>query len=200
MKKSLNHAALGLLLAGAAGAAWYFLASPGAPAAGAAAARAEAPVAVSTVPARQEDFPLQLAANGTVTALNRVEIHPQVSAAIAEVHVTEGQPVKAGQLLFTLDSRSATVRVAQAQAELQRNQATLGDAERQLSRSRDLLRQEFVSQSAVDTNLSLAAAQRALVAANRAAIRAAQVELSYSRTPRRAPDAPAPSGCMPAAM
>jgi RND family efflux transporter MFP subunit len=182
MTRSTTRAALVLLLAGLASAAWYFLAPNGnAPAPGAARSRAEAPVTVTTVTARQENFALRLAANGTVSALNRVEIHPQVSAAIVQVHVAEGQPVKAGQLLFTLDSRAAAVRVTQAQAELQRNLATLADAERQLQRSRDLLRQEFVSQSAVDTNLSLAEAQRALVAANRAAIRAAQVELSYSR-------------------
>lgn len=175
----MTYAALALLIAGAAGAAWY-LSKPAA-ADDETSPRAEAAVAVTTVVARQENFPLRLAANGTVSALNRVEIHPQVSAAIAQVHIAEGQPVKAGQLLFTLDSRAATVRVVQAQAELQRNLATLADAERQLERSRDLLRQEFVSQSAVDTNLSLAEAQRALVAANRAAIRAAQVELGYSR-------------------
>lgn len=179
MKKSMTYAAVVLALA--AGAAWLLLRPAEAPEARAASRAAAAPITVNTVPARQEDFALRLAANGTVSALNRVEIHPQVSATLAEVHIREGQPVRAGQLLFTLDSRAATVRVAQAEAELQRNLATLADAERQLARSRDLLRQKFVSQSAVDTNLSLAEAQRALVAANRAAIRAAQVELSYSR-------------------
>lgn len=181
MKKTMSYAAAALLLAGLAGTAWMLLPRGEAPAAAAAQVRAAAPVTVTTVPARQEDFALNLSANGTVSALNRVEIHPQVSAAIRQVHIAEGQAVKAGQLLFTLDSRAAEVRVRQAEAELQRNLATLADAERQLARSRDLLRQEFVSQSAVDTTLSQVEAQRALVAANRAAIRAAQVELSYSR-------------------
>lgn len=140
-----------------------------------------ATVTVTTVAARQEDFALELAATGTVSALNRVEIRPQVSAAITQVHIKEGQSVQAGQLLFTLDSRAAQVRVAQAQAQLQKDQATLGDAERQLARSRDLLRQEFVSQSAVDTNLSQVEAQRAVVAADQAAVQAARVDLGYAR-------------------
>lgn len=138
-------------------------------------------VTVTTVAARQEDFPLELGATGTVSALNRVEIRPQVSAAITQVHIQEGQTVQAGQLLFTLDSRAAQVRVAQAQAQLQKDQATLADAERQLARSRDLLRQEFVSQSAVDTNLSQVEAQRAVVAADQAAVQAARVDLGYAR-------------------
>jgi len=142
---------------------------------------ASAAVTVTTATARQQDFPLELAATGAVSALNRVEIRPQVSAAIAQVHIKEGQAVQAGQLLFTLDSRAADVRVVQAQAQLQRDQATLADVERQLARSRDLLRQEFVSQSAVDTLLAQVEAQQAVVAADRAAIQAARVDVGYAR-------------------
>ena len=138
-------------------------------------------VSVTTALAAKRDVPLELGATGTVSALNRVEIRPQVSAAIAEVHIKEGQAVRAGQLLFTLDSRAADVKVRQAEAQLAQNQAKLADAERQLARSRDLLRQEFVSQSAVDSNLAAVESQRAVVAADRAAIQAAKVELGYAR-------------------
>jgi len=89
--------------------------------------------------------------------------------------------VQAGQPLFTLDARSAEVALAQARAQLQKDLATLADAERQLTRSRDLLKQGFVSQGAVDTTLATAEAQRAVVAADRAAIEAAQVALGYTR-------------------
>jgi len=133
------------------------------------------------VPAQQRDFPLELVANGSVSALNRVEIRPQISAAIVKVHIREGQSVQAGQPLFTLDARSAEVALAQARAQLQKDLATLADAERQLTRSRDLLKQGFVSQGAVDTTLATAEAQRAVVAADRAAIEAAQVALGYTR-------------------
>lgn len=173
-----------VLLVAAAAALWTLLPRPGA--AGRAATAASGPgagaaITVTTVRARREDFALELGATGIVSALKRVEIHPQISAALTRVHIREGQAVQAGQLLFTLDSRAAEVRVAQAQAQLQRDRATLADAERQLARSRDLLRQNFVSQSAVDTNLSQVEAQQAVVAADRAAIQAARVDLGYAR-------------------
>lgn len=181
MKKTWWYGAGATLVVAVAAVAWT--SGRGLPARQAVAAvpAGGAAVTVTTVAARQEDFPLELAATGTVSALNRVEIRPQVSAAITQVHIKEGQSVQAGQLLFTLDSRAAQVRVAQAQAQLQKDMATLGDAERQLARSRDLLRQEFVSQSAVDTNLSQVEAQRAVVAADQAAVQAARVDLGYAR-------------------
>lgn len=179
-RTTLLGGAVVLVVAGAA-LAWTLTQRPPAGAPRAAAATAGAAVTVTTVPARREDFALELGATGTVSALNRVEIHPQISAAIERVHIREGQTVRAGELLFTLDSRAAEVRVAQAQAQLQRDLATLADAERQLARSRDLLRQDFVSQSAVDTNLSQVEAQQAVVVADRAAIQAARVDLGYAR-------------------
>ena len=187
MTKSVSVAAMALLLAALAAGAWYLTQRPDAEARAAAPASATrggnpgAAVAVTWVPAQQRDFPLELVANGSVSALNRVEIRPQISAAIVKVHLREGQSVQAGQLLFTLDARSAEVALAQARAQLQKDLATQADAERQLVRSRDLLKQGFVSQGAVDTNLATAEAQRAVVAADRAAIDAAQVALGYTR-------------------
>lgn len=176
----------GLVLAALAALAWLMPQRQTGPArqSGALAAsgpRAAPAVSVTTALAAKRDVPLELGATGTVSALNRVEIRPQLSAAIAEVHIKEGQAVRAGQLLFTLDSRAADVKVRQAEAQLAQNQAKLADAERQLARSRDLLRQEFVSQSAVDTNLAAVESQRAVVAADRAAIQATKVELGYAR-------------------
>jgi len=187
MTKSVSVAAVALLLAALAAGAWYLTQRPDADARAAAPASAArggtpgAAVAITSVPAQQRDFPLELVANGSVSALNRVEIRPQISAAIVKVHIREGQSVQAGQPLFTLDARSAEVALAQARAQLQKDLATLADAERQLTRSRDLLKQGFVSQGAVDTTLATAEAQRAVVAADRAAIEAAQVALGYTR-------------------
>lgn len=159
----------------------------GAPAANAAAAKAGAsgssgaPVSVSTVPARQRDVDVMLEATGTVTALNSVDIRPQVSSVITQVHIREGQFVKAGQLLFTLDARNDEVNVAKARAQLAKDMASLADAQRQLARSRELLAQNFISQGAVDTNQTLVTTQQAIVDADRAAISAALVGLSYTR-------------------
>ena len=155
-------------------------AASGAPASPGGAAAAPA-VNVTTFTAQRRDWPVTLSASGTVTPLNTVEIRPQVSSVVTKVHIAEGQFVKAGELLFTLDSRADEANVAKAQAQLERDQAALADAQRQLARSRDLLNQNFVSQSAVDTNLTLVDSQQAAVNADRAAVAAAKVSLSYNR-------------------
>jgi len=145
------------------------------------ASSASAPISVSTVPAVKRDFPVRLEATGTVTALNSVDVKPQVASMIAKVHFREGQFVKAGQLLFTLDARTDETNVLKAQAQLRKDEASLADVQRQLARSRELLAQNFVSQTAVDTNQAQVDAQRAGIEADRAALKAAQVGLSYSR-------------------
>lgn len=139
------------------------------------------PVSVSTVRAERRDYEVQLEATGTVTALNSVDVKPLVSSTITKVHFKEGDFVKAGQVLFTLDARSDETNVAKARAQLQKDLASLADAQRQLARSKELFVQNFVSQVAVDTNQTLVDAQKAVVESDRAAIKAAQVGLSYNR-------------------
>ncbi len=153
-----------------------------APASGASGAAAPAPpVSVTVVRAQQRDFEVQLDATGAVSTLSSVELRPQVSSVIKKVHIREGDFVKAGQLLFTLDVRADEANVSKAKAQLEKDQATLNDAQRQLARSRDLLSQKFVSQGAVDTNQALVDAQTAAVVADRAAISAAAVASGYGR-------------------
>ncbi len=188
----MNKAVVGatVLLVAAATAGGFALlrgrdAAPGASsaltAASAAVPGAGAAISVTTVRAVQRRVDVQLEATGTVSSLNSVEVRPQVASTITKVHVREGQFVKAGEPLFTLDARNDEVNVAKARAQLAKDLATLADAQRQLARSKDLLAQNFVSQGAVDTNQSLVDAQQAVIAADRAAIDAAQVGLSYSR-------------------
>jgi len=138
-------------------------------------------VSVSVVSAVQRDVDVQLQATGTVAALNSVDVKPQVASVVRSVNLRDGQFVKAGDLLFTLDARADEANLAKAQAQLLKDQAALADAQRQLARSRDLVAQGFVSQGAVDTNQALVESQQALVAADRAAIDAVRVNLSYSR-------------------
>jgi RND family efflux transporter MFP subunit len=139
------------------------------------------PISVSTVRATQRNVDILLEATGTVSALNSVEVRPQVSSTITKVHIREGQFVKAGALLFTLDARTDEVNVTKARAQLAKDQAALADAQRQLARSRELFAQNFISQGAVDTNQALVDAAAAVVASDRAAVEAAQVALGYSR-------------------
>lgn len=151
-------------------------ADPVAPAGGGAAA-----VGVTSVRAERRDIPVQLTATGTVTPLSSVDVKAQVTSVIKQVHIREGQFVRAGELLFTLDARTDEANLAKAKAQLARDEAGLADAKRQLLRSQELLEKKFVSQGAVDTNQALVDSQAAAVSADRAALDAAGVALSYAR-------------------
>lgn len=134
---------------------------------------------VTIATALRQDVPVTVEVNGSVLSLNSVEVRPQVSNIVQKVHVKEGQFVRAGEPLFSLDDRADRANLEKAQAQLLRDQAQLADLERQYKRSQELLAQNFISKSAADTTLSQMEAQRAAIAADNAAIRSAQVALSY---------------------
>lgn len=135
---------------------------------------------VSTVKPQRGDFPVLLEATGNVSALSSVDLRAQTTSTVKTVHVKEGDFVKAGQLLFTLDDRADRANVEKARAQLARDQASLADARRQVKRSRELVGQGFLSQSAVETTLTQAANLEAATLADQAALRAAEVSLSYN--------------------
>ena len=143
------------------------------------------PVSVTLVTAKTRSLPVLLEATGTVVPVSSVDVRPQVSSVVTQVHVREGQFVRAGELLFTLDSRSDEANVAKMRAQMAKDEAALADAKRQFARSRELLEKNFVSQGAVDTNQALVNAQTAAVGADRAAVDAALVTLDFARV--RAP-------------
>ncbi|MCF8147259.1 MAG: efflux RND transporter periplasmic adaptor subunit [Sulfuritalea sp.] len=143
------------------------------------------PVSVTTVKAELRDMAVVLKATGTVMPLTSVDVKAQASTLIKTVHIKEGQFVKAGDLMFTLDARSDEANVAKARAQLAKDQATLADAQRQFKRSQQLFSQNFISQGAVDTTQAVVEAATATVAADQAAIDAAHVALSYAQV--RAP-------------
>jgi RND family efflux transporter MFP subunit len=120
---------------------------------------------VTTFVVEQRDFPVVLESTGSTVAANIVDIRPQVTNVVAKIHIKDGQKVNAGDLLISLDDRADRANYDKAQA-------TADDAQRQLSRAEELLRQQFVAQGAVDT-------ARANAQAANAAARAAQAQLSY---------------------
>ncbi|KAB0584500.1 efflux RND transporter periplasmic adaptor subunit [Ideonella dechloratans] len=136
--------------------------------------------AVTLVTVRQQDMPVQAEAAGTVVPLNTVEVRPQVSTTVRSVAIQEGQFVHQGDLLFTLDDRSDQANLEKARATLLRDQATLADLERQWRRNQELLAQNFVSQGALDSVQAQRDAQVALVASDKAAVRAAEVSAGYN--------------------
>jgi len=138
------------------------------------------PVTVNVVKPERRDVGVELFANGTVTPLRTVNLHPQTVATIRKVHIREGQFVKEGELMFSLDDRADQANVARAEAQVARDRATLADLDRQYKRSQELVSQNFLAQSALDSLLSQVQAQRALVQSNQAAMRATQVSASYT--------------------
>ena len=141
---------------------------------------AQAPTTVSVIKPLRQDVPMVLQANGSVTPISSVDLHPQTTSTITKVHIREGQSVKQGELMFTLDARSEHANVDKAQAQVLRDRASVADLERQLKRNQELLSKNFIAQGAVDTLQSQLDAARALLAADQAALRAAQVDSSYT--------------------
>ena len=156
-------------------AAWYL--NHGA---GAAKGVGQPPTVVNVIAPLRQDVPVVLQANGTVTPLSTVDLHPQTTATIRQVHIHEGQFVKAGELMFSLDDRSDRANVDRAVAQVARDQAALADAERQYKRGQELLAEKFLAQSAVDTLKSQLDAARALLNADHAAAESARVGASYT--------------------
>ncbi len=155
--------------------------TPGTPATPAPGAAPAPVVSVVTAKVEKRDVPVVLKAVGSAVSLASVDIRPQVTSAITQVHFKEGQFVNKGDLLFTLDTRTDETNVAKAKAQLAKDQAALADAKRQLTRSRELVAQNFVSGAAVDTAQTLVDSSAAVVAADAAALQAAQVALSFGK-------------------
>lgn len=155
--------------------------SPAASAPASAASAPLPPVTVSTVKAQKRDLPVTLKATGTVVPLTSVDIRSQVSSTVSKVHFSEGQFVKAGQLLFTLDARADEANAAKAQAQWAKDNASLSDARRQHERAKQLFAQNFISQGTVDTAQAQVDALTATLAADQAAIESTRVALTFSR-------------------
>ncbi|SCK42098.1 RND family efflux transporter, MFP subunit [Variovorax sp. HW608] len=189
MKKNLVLTLTGVLVVAAAGGWWWSgapsrhaaetaSATPGGKAANG--AGGGAPALVTLAVARKQSVPVTVQVNGSVVSLNSVDLRPQVTNTVRQVHVKEGQFVKAGQLLFTLDDRPDQANLAKARAQQQKDEAVLADLERQYKRNLELVAQNFIARSAVDATLAQLDAQRAAVAADRAAVQAADVALGYA--------------------
>jgi RND family efflux transporter MFP subunit len=135
---------------------------------------------VVTTRAETRDVPVRIRANGTVTALQSVDFRPQVTSTIAQVHIREGQNVKAGELLFSLDAREAEANVRKAAAQIEKDKADLATAQRNLDRQQELFRQKFIAQAALDTVQNSVDTLRGQLAVDTAAYEAARVARAYT--------------------
>jgi RND family efflux transporter MFP subunit len=138
-----------------------------------------APIAVVTARADRRDVPVRLKANGTVTAVQSVDLRAQVTSTVREVHIREGQNVKQGDLLFSLDSRAEEASLKKALAQVEKDRADLATAQRNLARQRDLFQQKFISQSALDTAQNQVDTLSGQLAIDSAAVESARVARAY---------------------
>ena len=135
------------------------------------------PVTVATV--IQKNMPVQLAATGTVEAYATVSIRAQVGGVITKVSFTQGQDVKQGDPLFTIDPRPLEAALKQAEANLQRDTAQLQNSREQARRYAELVKKQYVSQEQFDQIKTNADALESVVDADKAAVENAKVQLSY---------------------
>lgn len=139
--------------------------------------------AIPVVTARVEkrDVPVRLRSNGTVTAVQSVDLRAQVTSTVRAVHIREGQSVRAGDLLISLDARAEDAALRKAQAQVTKDLADLEVATRNLQRQRDLFAQKFISQAALDTAQNQVDSLNGQLAVDRAAAEAARVALAYTQ-------------------
>ena len=136
------------------------------------------PVAVSAAVA--QDMPVYLTGLGSVTAYNTVSVKSRVDGQLIQVNFREGQQVKKGDLLVLIDPRPYQVQLAQAQAQLFKDQASLRDAQLNYQRFKDLLQESgAMSQQQVDTQKSMADQFEGAVRADQATIDNAKLQIEY---------------------
>ena len=130
--------------------------------------------------AQQKAVPLDVTAIGTVIAASTVAVRAQITGELMTVHFKEGDEVKQGQVLFTLDKRPFEAALAQADAQLQKDVAQLANAKAQAARYQDLAQRGIATREQVDQMTTQAAALEGTVAADRANIQSAKVQLDYA--------------------
>src|SRR4029077_11482452 len=122
---------------------------------------AGAAVPVHTAKAAVKPMPIVIAAVGTAEAVSSVDVRSQVSGQLSEIHFTEGQEVRKGQLLFVLDPRPFDAALRQAEGVLARDLAQARNAEAQRSRTDELFKQGLISQQDHDMQVATAGAAEA---------------------------------------
>jgi RND family efflux transporter MFP subunit len=130
-----------------------------------AADKAGGPVTVTTIVVEKKDIPLIIEATGTIVSNSIVDIRPMVTNTVAKVNVKDGQEVKAGDLLFTLDDRND-------KANYEKLKALADDAQKQYLRAKELVAKNFISKAGLETSYANAKSAEA-------AAKAAEVQLSF---------------------
>jgi multidrug efflux system membrane fusion protein len=137
------------------------------------------PTPVNVGKVTQKTMPVQLTAVGNVESITSVQIRAQVAGVVQEVRFNEGDFVKKGQVLLTIDPRPYQVALDQSQATLARDKATAINNRAQAERYRKLLADGVVPASEVDSYTSAADSSDAVLKSDQAAIDSAKLNLEY---------------------
>ncbi len=142
------------------------------------AARPAVPVTAAAVEAR--DVPVQIQGIGNVQPAATVSVYSLLSGQIFKVHFVEGQEVKAGELIFTIDPRPFESALQQAQATMAQHQAAVAQAEANLVQYDQILTAHKSALATLEADRAMVSNQKALVQADAAAVDNAKVQLSYT--------------------
>lgn len=149
---------------------------PGGPGGGRGGPATTVGVATATV----ADIPVTLEALGTVVPAAIVTVRPQVSGVVQKIHFTEGELVKPGQVLATIDPRPFQMALLQARGQRQRDEAQLDSARVTLKRFQTLLEQDSIARQEVDTQAALVKQLEGTATIDRANEGTAQLNLDYA--------------------
>ena len=120
---------------------------------------------ITSVVVEKKDIPLIIEATGTIISNSIVDIRPMTTNTVKTIHIKDGQEIKEGQLLFTLDDRND-------RANYERLKALADDAQKQYLRAKELVAKNFISRAGLETSLANATSAQA-------AARSAEVQLSF---------------------
>jgi multidrug efflux system membrane fusion protein len=138
-----------------------------------------APVPILAAQAVQRDVPIRLSAVGRVEAFETVSVKAQVAGQINAIHFREGQEVRKGDPLFTLDARPYEATLHREEANLARDEVDARNAEKEHQRYSDLNRRKVIAADQYDTARATAESKAAQVQADRAAVEEARLQASY---------------------
>ncbi len=137
-------------------------------------------VPVTATAAVRKDMPLEVSVIGTVEAYSTVVVRAQITGELTSVNFRQGDDVQAGQELFTLDRRPLEAALLQATANLERDSAQAANAKVIVQRYEELTQRGIVAPEQRDTARTSVAALEATLAAHRATVENAKVQLQYA--------------------
>ncbi|HVW73350.1 MAG TPA: efflux RND transporter periplasmic adaptor subunit, partial [Rhizomicrobium sp.] len=135
---------------------------------------------VGVAKAAAGDINVTLNALGTVTPLATATVRPQVSGMLIKLNFTEGQMVKAGDVLAQIDPRPFQAALDQARGQLARDSATLANAKVDLARYQALQAQNAIAQQQVATQAATVKSDEGIVVADQATVETARINLGYT--------------------